>query len=45
MKKYCHENKDVALNFIKSLDEGEDSDGEINVRKVLKQFSDSKLKP
>ena len=40
-----HTNKELALNFIKSLDEGEDSDGEINVRKVLKQFADSKLKP
>ena len=40
-----HTNKEIALNFIKSLDEGEDSDGEINVRKVLKQFADSKLKP
>ena len=38
-----HTNKDLALNFIKSLDEGEDSDGEINVRKVLKQFADTKL--
>lgn len=31
-----HTNKELALNFIKSLDEGEDSDGEINVKKVLK---------
>ena len=38
-----HTNKELALNFIKSLDEGEDSDGEINVRKVLKQFADTKL--
>ena len=40
-----HTNKELALNFIKSLDEGEDSDGEINVRTVLKQFADTKLKP
>ena len=40
-----HTNKELALNFIKSLDEGEDSDGEINVRTVLKQYADSKLKP
>ena len=40
-----HTNKEIALNFIKSLDEGEDSDGEINVRTVLKQFADTKLKP
>ena len=40
-----HTNKELALNFIKSLDEGEDSDGEINVRTVLKQYADTKLKP
>ena len=40
-----HTNKEIALNFIKSLDEGEDSDGEINVIKVLKQYADSNLKP
>lgn len=40
-----HANKEIALNFVKSLDEGEDSDGEINVRKVLKQYGDNKLKP
>ena len=40
-----HTNKELALNFIKSLDEGEDSDGEINVRTVLKQYADSNLKP
>lgn len=39
-----HKNKGLALNFIKSLDEGEDSDGEINVRKVIRQV-DNKLIP
>lgn len=37
-------NKDLALAFIKSLDEGEYNPGEINVRKILPQYND-KPKP
>lgn len=40
-----HSTKHQLLDFLKSLDESEDSEGEINLRKILCQYSEGKFKP